>query len=287
MILFDKRDAVIANIKQAAESGNFNCKVEVNDPELTMEERERLIQHFFSRRRLPGPMFLAWVARRMTDLLIMHFNDDTKVVGYENLRGVKGGAIVTSNHFSPFEILAMRKCMNNIRKRLYFVSQESNLKMTGLFGFLMNYMDIIPCTPAGAYMQGRFFDELKRHLSKEQYVLLYTEQEMWFNYRKPRPPKRGAYYYAAKAFVPIISCFVEIIDKPSVEKNNPDFFETKYTVHILKPIFPDPEKDVRQNSLEMMKRDYEQKCAAYEAAYGKPLSYAFESSDIGGWRGSI
>ena len=36
---------------------------------------------------------------------------------------------------------------------------------------------------------------------------------MWYNYRKPRPLKQGAYYYAAKNNVPIISCFTEIIDK--------------------------------------------------------------------------
>ncbi len=34
----------------------------------------------------------------------------------------------------------------------------------------------------------------------------------------------------------------------------------------------------------MMKKDYKQKKEAYEKAYGKPLEYAFEPSDIAGWK---
>ena len=34
----------------------------------------------------------------------------------------------------------------------------------------------------------------------------------------------------------------------------------------------------------MMKKDYKQKKEAYKKAYGKPLEYAFEPSDIAGWK---
>ncbi|MEE1524319.1 MAG: 1-acyl-sn-glycerol-3-phosphate acyltransferase, partial [Lacticaseibacillus paracasei] len=37
------------------------------------------------------------------------------------------------------------------------------------------------------------------------------------------------------------------------------------------------------NSFQMMQRDYAQKRQAYEAAYGKPLTYAFSDQDIAGW----
>ena len=36
---------------------------------------------------------------------------------------------------------------------------------------------------------------------------------------------------------------------------------------------------------EMCKADYELKKAAYERVYGKPLSYAFDKTDIAGWTG--
>lgn len=106
---------------------------------------------------------------------------------------------------------------------------------------------------------------------------------MWLNYRKPRPPKRGAYLYAAKFNVPIISCFVEMVDTD--KDDTKEFKKVKYVLHILDPIYPDPEKNERDNSFDMMRRDYMQKKEAYEKAYGKPLEYAFEPSDIAGWKG--
>ena len=81
--------------------------------------------------------------------------------------------------------------------------------------------------------------------------MIYPEQEMWFNYRKPRYLKPGAYYYASKYNVPIISCFIEIIDK--------------------------------ENAAWMSERDYSQKKEAYEKAYNKKLDYKFEDDDIAGW----
>jgi len=36
----------------------------------------------------------------------------------------------------------------------------------------------------------------------------------------------------------------------------------------------------------MMATDYQQKKAAYEAAYDKPLTYRAEPDDIAGWRGN-
>ena len=54
-------------------------------------------------------------------------------------------------------------------------------------------------------------------------------------------------------------------------------------MHVLKPIYPDPKKTVRQNSIDMMNQDYAQKVEAYERAYGKKLTYDFEEDDIAGW----
>ena len=51
----------------------------------------------------------------------------------------------------------------------------------------------------------------------------------------------------------------------------------------MKPIYPDPEKTLKQNKEEMQKKDYEAKINAYEDAYGKKLDYTFEQSDIAGF----
>lgn len=106
---------------------------------------------------------------------------------------------------------------------------------------------------------------------------------MWFNYRQPRPTKRGAYYYAKRFNVPIVSCFIEMQDKPKLA--GPSFHQVAFTMHVLKPIFPNPNVSEREDSVRMMKQDYAQKCAAYEQAYGRPVDYHFKQADIAGWLG--
>ncbi len=51
----------------------------------------------------------------------------------------------------------------------------------------------------------------------------------------------------------------------------------------MSPVYPDAEKTVKENSIEMMERDYELKKEMYEKSYGKQLSYEFDKTDIAGW----
>ena len=79
---------------------------------------------------------------------------------------------------------------------------------------------------------------------------------------------------------PIISCFVEIID--TEQSDNDEFNQVRYIVHVLKPIYPDPNKSVKENSKIMSEIDYKQKVEAYEKAYNIKLDYEFSLSDIAG-----
>lgn len=167
------------------------------------------------------------------------------------------------------------------RSRLPIVCQDTNYAMTALFGFLMRYADTIPVTSDRTFMKTTFMDALRSYVDNGEFVLVYPEQEMWFNYRKPRTGKRGAYLFAAELGVPVISCFVEIVDLDDLQA--PNFVNVSYVMHVLDPIFPDPTKSVRQNSIDMCRRDYAQKKEAYEAIYGKPLDYTFEKGDVAGW----
>ena len=83
--------------------------------------------------------------------------------------------------------------------------------------------------------------------------------------------------------VPVISCFVEQRDLPKKDRTN--FYKVGYVIHVLKTLYPDPSKSVRENSYRMQQEDYVQKKEAYERIYGKALTYAFEPSDIAGWTG--
>ena len=282
MIIGDNREKVIENICSAAGKGEFHIKVELNDPVLTAEQSNEIINTYLSNCRTSQFRMKSFVARQMANALTHGLNKDTEIVGLEHIEGITGGAIITCNHFSPVDNTVVRHLTRKLgKKRINIVSQETNLAMPGMVGFLMNYADIIPINGNPRYLRNEFEPILAELLRNDEYVLIYPEQEMWFNYRKPRPLKRGAYVFAAKLNVPIISCFVEMRD--TEENDTEDFRRVQYVIHVLPTLYPDPEKSVKENSLELCRMDYEQKKQAYEAAYGKELDYAFESTDIAGW----
>lgn len=280
--LMEKREEVIANICRCAQRGDLNAKVEVDDPQLTVGERRALVEGFVAQYPTRGYRLKNRVARGIADLATWMVNRGTEVEGFEKVAGIGGGAIVTSNHFSPVDNTVVRSMVRRTgRRRMPVVGQESNLAMPALFGFLMRYADIIPISADPHYMARGFEGMLRKEIDEGNFVLMYPEQEMWFNYRKPRPGKRGAYHYAAKLGVPVVSCFVEIQDRDDLQA--PDFVEVGYVMHVLDPIYPDPAKGVRENSVEMCERDYRQKVEAYERVYGRKLDYSFSPDDIAGW----
>lgn len=284
MIIGGSKKQVINNIQQALAEGNLNKKVETGDHALSPEEKRELLLRYQHRRKERKYRIYNDAACLVRDAVGWSQNRDTKIRGMENLKGVENGAIVTSNHFNPLDNTIIRKMTKKVgKKRLYIVSQDTNFAMTGFLGFLLNYADTVPISTDRDYMKKVFEPHLNTLLERGEWVLIYPEQEMWFNYRKPRTPKRGAYYYAAKYQVPVISCFVEMRDgkKPDTE----EFLKVRYTLHILPPLYPDKDKLVNENSRLMMEKDYAQKRAAYERIYGQKCIYEFSRDDIAGWRG--
>lgn len=67
------------------------------------------------------------------------------------------------------------------------------------------------------------------------------------------------------------------------KKDTEEFNKVNYILHILKPIYPNANKTVKENSEIMMETDYNQKKEAYEKAYNRELNYVFEiNEDIAG-----
>ena len=279
-VLLGDHRAVVNNIEQAVRQQTFTAKVETGDPQLSRDEASQLLQKYEIRRH--GLMFKTntLITRKSLDIFARIAGRGVRVEGASNLRPVTGGAIVTSNHFSPVENLFVRKAIG--RHRLHIVSQLTNLKMSGWLGYLMNYADTLPISTEKEWMGREFPKLLGGYLERGDWALIYPEQEMWFNYTKPRPPQRGAYYFAAQFNKPIVSCFISMQTQPSPVTD--DFDAVQYTVHVLKPLWPDPQLDVRTASKKLQAADYAQKKAAYEQAYGRKLSYDFTPQDIAGWR---
>lgn len=282
----NSKEAVIQNIQKAVAAEKFHSKVEVNDPIVSLSDIRDVLNSYVSEQSTLSYKFKRFLAMITINNVTRAVNRKTEIIGVEKISHLNQAGIVTSNHFNPLENTAVRKAVYKAGyHNMAIVSQASNNKMNGMLGFFMNYANIIPIANIHNYLGHDFLDLVKQQLNDGNPVLIYPEQEMWFNYRKPRPPQRGAYFYAATFNVPIISCFTEIIDLGIPDSSTTNFNKVQYRVHVLDPIFPDPDLDVKQNSYAMMQKDYDQKRQAYELAYNKPLTYDFEPDDIAGWHG--
>ena len=279
----EERLKVIENIKINVANNELNKKVEINDPVVDKKELDKALMNFDITKNNIASRYKRKMARKIANNYTKLFNYDTKIIGLENLQEVKTGAIITSNHFSPKDSTVIMYAMNKIGKREHMdiVIEEENTMMTGQFGFLMNNCGTIPLSKSKLYMEKKFMPAVETLLKNKDFILIYPEEQMWYNYRKPRPLKPGAYHLAAKFNVPVIPCFTEIRTRKDYDEDG--FKKLKFILHIMKPIYPDPEKTLKQNKEEMQKKDYEAKINAYEDAYGKKLDYTFEQSDIAGF----
>ena len=279
------RLAVIENIAAAIKESNTFKKVEIGDPVVTDEDVKRVIEPFDTLRKNPINKIKAFIARRIAERETKARNKATKIVGFENISGIKGGAIITCNHFNVIDntiprILAMKTGRG---KKFDIVVQETNIFMEGFFGFLMKNANTLPVSRSASYMAKNLKPAMKKLLGKGHFILIYPEQEMWFNYKKPRELRDGAYHYAAEFGVPIIPCFVTMENLYTVDAQG--FFEQAHTLHVCPPIYPDPSLSLRENRAAMKKRDAELKSACYERTYGYPPSEDFlPSRDIAGYR---
>ena len=97
---------------------------------------------------------------------------------------------------------------------------------------------------------------------------------MWWNYRKPKPLKKGAFVFAAKNNVPIIPTFITMRDTDKVDDSGA--LIQAYTLHILEPIYPDVFLTQAENVMMMMKANEEEWKEVYEKTYGEKLTYITE-----------
>lgn len=288
MIFGDNREAVIKNIQKAANKRDFTAKAEIGDPQMTLDERLKLVNDYWKNRKSFSSKINNQIGHAMLTTFAKTLAGSTEFKGLENLNNLPiGGAIVTANHFNQIDSLPIKLLANKMHHQLSIVIEDTNLMLPGFFRYLMNYVGTIPLVQSASYIGNVFPKHLSNALAKNNWVLIYPEQEMWWNYRKPRKLQRGAYYFAAKQNVPVISLFIEISDLPKIEKKDSNFYETKYIVHVLQPIFPDVSLNANENAHKMMEQDYQQKVAAYEKIYGKKLNYDFTDWDIAGWRSHL
>nr|MBQ8890637.1 1-acyl-sn-glycerol-3-phosphate acyltransferase [Clostridia bacterium] len=199
-----------------------------------------------------------------------------EVRGIENFTAVKGGKIVTCNHFSVCDNyavwVALREYMDG--RMLYKVIREGNYTNPPKpFGLFMRYCNTLPLSSQAATMK-KFMRAVKILLERGETILIYPEQSMWWNYRKPKPMQDGAFSLAVRAGKPIVPIFITMEDSDILDGDG--FFVQEYTINILPAIYPPQGLSNVEAREKMKKENYDAWVKTYEDFYQKRLVYAEE-----------
>lgn len=271
------RLAVLQKIAEYERAGKFDVDVE-DDPEsrvLLPDEIEYLDKGIWGAVQREAAFLAAYtflgVAQLKKQVILR------KPVGVENLTQVKGGAIITCNHFNPLDSFVMQRVFDASRhkKRMYRIIREGNYtSFGGFYGFLMRHCNTLPLSSNMETMK-KLLRAVSRVLSEGNCVLIYPEQSMWWNYRKPKPLKPGAFDMAVKNQVPVVPCFITLKDSKHI---GPDGFPVQeYTPHIGKPIYPDASLGRIAAREKLCRENYAFFRETYESVYGIPLVYTTET----------
>lgn len=279
-IVSEDRKEVLRKIDEYERKGWFDKDVE-NDPpspELRPEDVDYLGKKLSSKIKTA-------IANKMGRKFFEKMIKEGAVVidgmeGGENLRLLKDtGAVITCNHFGIPDNYILYHCIQNSlkKKRLYKVIREGNYTgFSGLFAFLFRNCNTLPLSSNRRTMVN-FMSAADTLLRRGEAVLIYPEQGMWWNYRKPRPFKIGAFKIAARAGVPVLPTFVTMKDdETKLDEHN--YPLQHYTLHVMPPVYPDKTLSEKQAAEKMKEDTFALYKAKYEEVYGVPLAYLEEES---------
>lgn len=279
-IVSEDRKEVLRKIDEYERKGWFDKDVE-NDPpspELRPEDVDYLGKKLSSKIKTA-------IANKMGRKFFEKMIKEGAVVidgmeGGENLRLLKDtGAVITCNHFGIPDNYILYHCIQNSlkKKRLYKVIREGNYTgFSGLFGFLFRNCNTLPLSSNRRTMVN-FMSAADTLLRRGEAVLIYPEQGMWWNYRKPRPFKIGAFKIAVRAGVPVLPTFITMKDdETKLDEHN--YPLQHYTLHVMPPVYPDKTLSEKQAAEKMKEDTFALYKAKYEEVYGVPLVYLEEES---------
>lgn len=272
---------VLAKIKQYEREGRFDEDVE-NDPkapELTPDKVDYLCKKLSSKISRKIANFCAdhyFLTLIKKDILVVD-----GVTGTEYLEeGLKNGAIITCNHFHAFDNYVVFHCIRKYlpKKYLYKIIREGNYtNFPGLYGYFFRHCNTLPLSSNRRTMIN-FMSATNTLLKNGEAILIYPEQGMWWNYKKPRPFKVGGFKMAYRAGVPVLPTFITMTDDTRLDGDG--YPIQRHTLHIMPPVYPDTTLGEKAGAEKMMNEAYALCKAKYEEVYGIPLVYAEEEKEI-------
>ena len=273
-MLSQSRQEVLEKIKEFEKKEMWDSEVETNPQtiELLPDKVDYLGEKFSTRIFSKIADFCATVfyeKRIKRGQLIIK-----EIVGIENYFSVKGGAIITCNHFSPNDNYAVWRAIKPKMKgrSLYKIIREGNYtNFKGLYGFFFRHCHTLPLS-SNILTLKKLFGAVSTLLGRGEKILVYPEQAMWWNYKKPRPLKSGAFKFASKNNVPVIPVFITMEDTDNLDEDGAPI--QAYTIWFLPPIYPKEQLSERENAEYLKDENYRVWKKTYEEAYKKPLKYS-------------
>ena len=270
------RVEVLKKIKALEKEGRFDEDVEDDPPTRPLKPGE--VDYFCKKLGSKIARKLAYrAARRFLNGLIKR-NEliISDIKGIENLKNLDTGAVITCNHFNAFDSFAMQVAYEaagyrDKKKKLFRVIREGNYtSFPGFYGTLMRHCNTLPLASSHAVLR-EFNKAVESLLADGHFVLVYPEQSMWWNYRKPKPVKPGAYRFAARCKVPVLPCFITMRDSAKIGTDG--FPVQEYTIHIGKAIYPEEGIPLREASSRLAEENSRVWREVYEREYGVELRY--------------
>ncbi len=274
---------IMEEIEKLEREGRFDVDPEKDPPtiELTPDKIDYLKEKSTSRIKNKvantiGERFLSEILRK-NKLIIK------EIKGIENLKMVESGAMITCNHFNPFDSFTIEKVFRlaekNKTKKLYKVIREGNYtNFPGFYGFLFRNCDTLPLSSNRNTMKA-FMKSVEEILKKGDFILIYPEQSLWWNYKKPKPLKDGAFRLASRNDVPVIPIFITMQDSNILGEDG--FFIQEYIVNIGQPIYPDENLNEKENTAIMKEKNAEYWKQVYEEFYQTTLEYTTIDNKLG------
>lgn len=267
------KEELLKRIKELEASGQWHMDVE-DDPEtypLMPDKVDYLNEKLSSRIK---NKIANRAGTRFFDKMMKNKQFIIKEIrGIENFTAVKGGKFVTCNHFSVFDNyavwIALRDHMDG--KMLYKIIREGNYTNPPKpFGLFMRHCNTLPLSSQMATMK-KLLSAIRELLLRGETILIYPEQSMWWNYRKPKPMQDGAFALAVRNKAPIVPIFITMEDSGIIDADG--FFAQEYTIHILPAIYPDTSLPAAEAREKIKTANYNAWVKVYEEFYKQPLVY--------------
>ena len=267
---------IIEKIRKFEREGLFDKDVENDPPTIVLTP-----EHVDYLNKKESSKFKTRIANRIGKRFLEELLRSNKLIikeihGMENLNGIDTGVIITCNHFNPYDSFAVERVFELSRhaddKKLYKVIREGNYtNFPGFYGFLFRNCDTLPLSSNRKTMV-EFLKAVDILLKKGEFILVYPEQSMWWNYKKPKPLKDGAFKFAIKSNVPVLPIFITM--KESKLIGDDGFPIMEYYMNIEKPIYPNPKLSDKENVAYMRDTNFDTWKKVYENFYNIPLEYS-------------